>query len=139
MHALLVHRVKGTRHVLLAVGVGLASLAIVACGSDEPVGEDLSSSGSVPNVSSGSTGIEPAEPGWTAISEEINLVLATPDLGVGMQRFGIVLSDDTGLIKFPIVRLTSNFFPNGYDSEPDASLTESASARFYIFPFGTRG
>ena len=87
MHALLVHRVKGTRHVLLAVGVGLA---IVACGSDEPVGEDLSSSGSVPNVSSGSTGIEPAEPGWTAISEEINLVLATPDLGVGMQRFGIV-------------------------------------------------
>jgi len=139
VHALLVHRVKGTRHVLLAVGVGLASLAIVACGSDEPVGEDLSSSGSLPNVSSGSTGIEPAELGWTAISEEINLVLATPDLGVGMQRFGIVLSDDTGLIKFPIVRLTSNFFPNGYDSEPDASLTESASARFYIFPFGTRG
>ena len=80
MHALLVLRVKGTRHVLLAVGVGLASLAIVACGSDEPVGEDLSSSGSVPNVSSGSTGIEPAEPGWTLISEEINLVLATPDL-----------------------------------------------------------
>ena len=81
----------------MALGL-LLTFAAVACGNDEPVGEDLSSSGSVPNVSSGSTGIEPAEPDWTAISEEINLVLATPDLGVGMQRFGIVLSDDTGLI-----------------------------------------
>jgi hypothetical protein len=73
------------------------------------------------------------------ISEEIDLELATPDLGVGVQRFGVVLSDDRGLIKFPIVKLTSNYFPNGYDSDPIAEISSSGLARFFEFPFGTRG
>lgn len=139
MRELLIDRVKGSRRMLLAVTIGFASLALMACGSDDLARESVSSSGPASNAASGRTGIELSEPAWTAISEEINLVLATPDLGVGTQRFGIVLSDASGLIKFPVVRLTSNYFPNGYDSEPDAALTESVSARFYIFPFGTRG
>lgn len=139
MRELLISPVKGSRRMLLAVTIGFASLALMACGSDDLAVESVSSSGPASNAASGSTDIELSEPAWTAISEEINLVLATPDLGVGTQRFGIVLSDASGLIKFPVVRLTSNYFPNGYDSEPDAALTESASARFYIFPFGTRG
>ena len=139
MRELLIDRVKGSRRMLLAVTIGFAGLALMACGSDDLARKSVSSSGPASNAASGRTGIELSEPAWTAISEEINLVLATPDLGVGTQRFGIVLSDASGLIKFPVVRLTSNYFPNGYDSEPDAALTESVSARFYIFPFGTRG
>ena len=61
------------------------------------------------------------------------------DQWVAVSNARIVLSDDTGLIKFPIVKLTTNFFPNGYDSEPDPSLSTTALARFYEFPFGTRG
>ena len=79
------------------------------------------------------------EPTWTVISEDLYLELATPDLGVGTQRFGIVLSDDKGIIKLPIVSMTANYYPDGYDSEPDAKLSSSTTARFYEFPFGTRG
>ena len=79
------------------------------------------------------------EPSWIVISEEIDLELATPDLGLGVQRFGVVLSDDFGLIKFPIVKLTANHFPNGYDAESNAEIETSALARFFLFPFGTRG
>ncbi len=129
-------------HRLLAIAVGLTSLAILACGppgpSDEGASEPVPTASAGP-LDSGGALFALAEPSWAAISEEIDLEFATPDLGVGTQRFGIVLSDDRGLIKFPIVRLTSNFFPNGYDSEPDPSFSQTASARFYEFPFGTRG
>ena len=146
-----VNRAKRLRRGLLALTVGLTSLVVIACGSDGPTSESapesesapITNSGGAPNSggaqASGRAAFATPEPNWTAISEEIDLVLATPDLGVGTQRFGVVLSDDSGLIKFPIVRLTSNFFPNGYDSEPDSSLSQSESARFYEFPFGTRG
>ena len=121
----------------------LAGLAIVACGSS--VDPEIAS----PNLTQTSvqesglttqlSSFAEPEPSWTVISEEIDLELATPDLGVGVQRFGVVLSDDFGLIKFPIVNLTANHFPNGYDAEPNAEIETSALARFFLFPFGTRG
>ena len=138
-----VNRANRLHPGLVAVTFSLASLILVACGSDVPASEGTSAS--APNATagvppaSGRAAIATPVPNWTAISEDIDLVLATPDLGVGTQRFGVVLSDDSGLIKFPIVRLTSNFYPNGYDTQPDSSLSQSASARFYEFPFGTRG
>jgi hypothetical protein len=122
---------------------GLAVVAIVACGSSGNPEVTSSDSTQTSVQESGlpselSSFAEP-EPSWTVISEEINLELATPDLGVGVQRFGVVLSDDFGLIKFPIVKLTANHFPDGYDAEPNAEIESSALARFFLFPFGTRG
>jgi len=126
--------------MLLAV---LASIALTACASDDlkEVASPDSTQSSVQQLGlpSGLSSFASLEPNWTVISEEIDLELATPDLGVGVQRFGVVLSDDSGLIKFPVVRLTSNYFPNGYNSEPDPTLSVTASARFYEFPFVTRG
>jgi hypothetical protein len=136
-----------SRLVFLAAAVGLISLVAVACGS----GEGTTGSESAPVTTSAATSISgdaqtsdrdalaTPVPNWIAISEEIHLVLATPDLGVGTQRFGVVLSDNSGLIKFPIVRLTSNYFPNGYEADSDSSFSRFATARFYEFPFGTRG
>jgi hypothetical protein len=123
--------------------VGLVALVIVACGYSvdlEVASSDLTQtsvqeSGLPTQLSS----FAESEPSWAVISEEIYLELATPDLGVGVQRFGVVLSDDFGLIKFPIVNLTANHFPNGYDAEPNAEIETSALARFFLFPFGTRG
>ena len=117
--------------------------AFTACAADELVQVDspdttqssVQESG-LPDELSSFTDLDPK---WTVISDEINLELATPDLGVGVQRFGVVLSDDSGLIKFPIVRLNANYFPDGYDASPLETLSVSASARFYEFPFGTRG
>ncbi|MDG0868022.1 TlpA family protein disulfide reductase [Candidatus Lucifugimonas marina] len=125
------------------VFVGLLTIALVACSSDElpevkpPDSRQTSVQESgLPNALSSFA--EP-EPRWTVVSDEINLELATPDLGVGVQRFGIVLSDDSGLIKFPIVKLTSNYYPDGYDNDPIPEISTSGLARFYLFPFGTRG
>ena len=133
-----------SRRELLAVTTGLVSLVIVACGSGVPTGkivptpEPVSAAAPI-GQSSGTAAFATPVPNWTVISEKIDVVLATPDLGVGTQRFGVVLSDDSGLIKFPVVRLTSNFFPGGYDSDQDSSSSQSTLARFYEFPFGTRG
>jgi hypothetical protein len=120
-----------------------ASITLLACASDE-LQEAVSSDSAQPSVQE--SGLPTAlssfaslEPSWTVISEDIDLELATPDLGVGTQRFGIVLSDDQGIIKFPIVSLTANYYPDGYDSEFDATLSTSAIAKFYEFLFGTRG
>ncbi|MBT3994446.1 MAG: thioredoxin family protein [Chloroflexi bacterium] len=123
--------------------LALLSIAVIACSSDEPSEVTPSDSpqtsvqeSGLPNALSSFT--EP-EPLWTVISDEIDLELATPDLGVGAQRFGVVLSDKSGLIKFPIVKLTSNHYPNGYDSDPNPEISTNGLARFYLFPFGTRG
>ncbi|MDA1280839.1 MAG: hypothetical protein O3B95_12530 [Chloroflexi bacterium] len=139
------------RPVLIGL-VSFAGFTAVACGSpgESEKGTPVSTGQSTPPVAavsspgsnggasfSGVPGIP--GPGWTVISDLIRLELATPDLGVGSQRFGVVLSDDSGLIKFPIVRLTSNYYPDGYEAEPDKSLSSSVPARFYEFPFGTRG
>jgi hypothetical protein len=120
-----------------------ASITLLACASDE-LQEAVSSDSAQPSVQE--SGLPTAlssfaslEPSWTVISEDIDLELATPDLGVGTQRFGIVLSDDKGIIKFPIVSLNANYYPDGYDSGSDDKLSTSATARFYEFPFGTRG
>ncbi len=131
-----------SRRLLAMAVVSMTSLALVACGSS--VASEIATTTSVPEVQIPDPVSEAAlfasqEPNWVAISEDIDLVLATPDLGVGEQRFGIVLSDDKGLIKFPIVKLTSNYFPDGYNAEPNLELSDSGSARFYEFPFGTRG
>ena len=122
---------------------GLALAAIAAYGSSgnpEVISHDYTQTSSPESgLSSELPSFTELAPIWTVISEQINLELSTPDLGVGIQRFGVVLSDDFGLIKFPIVKLTASHFPDGYDAEPSAEIENSALARFFLFPLGTRG
>jgi len=132
---------SGAKFVIAALA--LTSVAFVACASDDSP-EVPSYTGTQTSVQVGGqptalSQFAELEPSWTVISEDIDLELATPDLGVGVQRFGVVLSDQTGLIKFPIVKLTANHFPDGYDSEPNAEISTSGLGRYYEFPFGTRG
>jgi len=126
------------------VALALTSFALAACATDDDSPKVASPDMTQTSVQVGgqptalSQFAEP-EPNWTVISDDIDLELATPDLGVGMQRFGIVLSDDTGLIKFPVVKLSANYYPDGYDSEPDTEISTFGFGRFYEFPYGTRG
>jgi hypothetical protein len=125
---------------LVLLALGLTSVAMIACGSPENSDSTQAENDAQQSQpTAGSAPLAPLKPTWLAISEEIDLELATPDLGVGVQRFGVVLSDDRGLIKFPIVQLTADYFPDGYDAPLVESLSVSAPARFYEFPFGTRG
>ena len=74
---------------------------------------------------------------WTATGD-LDAVLATPDLGASKQRFALVLSDQTGLVRFPVVQFTSYRYPDGFDGVREGPV-ETVLARFTEFPFGTRG
>ena len=84
------------------MSLGLLLLIAVGCGSSEgsepeqPTAQDNSKPASQAH---------PESPEWSVISDGINLELATPDLGVGTPRCGVVMSDEMGLIKFPGVTL----------------------------------
>ena len=81
---------------------------------------------------------EQAAPGWTVVGNELEITLATPDLGVGEQRFALVLSNQDGLIKLPVIEFTSYRYPDGYAGSRQGPF-ESKLARFTEFSFGTRG
>ena len=57
---------------------------------------------------------------------------------MGRHRVGFVLSDAAGLVRLPIVRVASYFYPSGVDG-PREGPVESGVARFFEFPYGTRG
>lgn len=127
---------------LWTVAIGLTALASVACGSS---GEDIPSpvTPTATNIATSPTEdplarFDENQHGWTVVGDEIDVVLATPDLGVGPQRFAMVLSDSQGLVKFPVVGFSSYRYPNGYDGPREGPL-QTVFARFSLFPFGTRG
>ncbi len=77
---------------------------------------------------------------WSVVGERIGAEFATPDLAVGERRFAMVLFDNTGLIRFPVIRTSSYFYPDGFgEGAPREGPVEQAVARFYEFPLGTRG
>lgn len=134
--------IERTKFVIIILS--LTSITLVACATSDDQQEvsppaETQNSVQVTDKPAGLSQFVELERSWTVISDEIDLELATPDLGVGVQRFGVVLSDKIGLIKFPIVKLTANHFPNGYDFEPDVGTSTSVLGRYYEFPFGTRG
>ena len=79
--------------------------------------------------------------GWQVISDELEATLATPDVAVtGPQRIAVVLSDGRGIIRFPIVRIESYRYPDGFQNrESRQGPVEAAQAVFNEFPFATRG
>lgn len=121
------------KHHIVVTAVGCVVFAATACGSSSTTQNPVDPTATVSTAS-------PVEtlPDWTVVSEDLDVVLATPDLGVGDQRFAVVMSDLEGLIKFPVVRFESYRYPNGFTGLRDGPV-ESVLARFTEFPFGTRG
>lgn len=118
-----------------AGALGLVALVAAACGSS--ASEQTPAAATVPE-SERFTRVEVTVPGWTVVSDEIDAVLATPDLGVGEQRFALVLSDLQGLVKFPVIEFASYRYPDGNTGQRVGPV-ETRLARFSPFPFGTRG
>lgn len=123
-------RIKRSVAILLFATISLAAIVASCSGSESEVEP---TSGTQPEP----TGSE--DTSWTAIPNGLNAELATPDLGKGIQRFGVVLSSEDGLLRFPIVRFSVNHYPNGYDNPENSTASQTVTARFYEFPFGTRG
>jgi hypothetical protein len=68
----------------------------------------------------------------------LRTILGTPDLAIGRQRVGFVLSDDDGLIRLPVTSVASFRYPNGEDGAREGPVQEGR-ARFFEFPYGVRG
>lgn len=126
------------RRLLLRPALLLIVVACAACGTPGNDPPASVSSTAATTDQDPFTRFEENLHGWTVVSDEINAVLATPDLGVGEQRFSLVLSDDEGLIKFPVVEFTLFKYKNGFDKERGDAV-DTALARFNEFPYGTRG
>jgi hypothetical protein len=115
--------------LLQAVVATCAMFAVIGCGSD---------ASTVAQTDQPVTTQVPAAPEWTVIGDGLDITLATTDLGVGEQRFALVLSDQHGLIKLPVVEFTTYRYPDGYDG-PRQGPVENKLARFSEFPLRTRG
>ena len=132
----------------------LLTLFVVACSSDEPTATPIptivSTQTPIPTntalpeatVVLPSSGLEEPEQEWTTRteSEDLRLILATPDLAPGTRRFAMVLTDGSGIVAFPVVQVASYKYPGGSDSVVDREgPVEMALARYFEFPYGTRG
>ncbi len=64
-------------------------------------------------------------------------IFATPDLGVGKNRVGFVLTGENGLVRLPAATVSSYYLA----SEGDAAgeMRQTALATFRNWPYGTRG
>jgi hypothetical protein len=63
-------------------------------------------------------------------------VFGTPDLGVGENRFGFVLTSATQMLRGPAATVSSLYFP---DDDSEGQPKQTALAVFRLWPYGTRG
>ena len=152
--------VESTRHLvghkLLWPALALALIALVsACSSADPTvtTEPTAEPTTPPTVAivPSSTPVTQAEPTgglqepeqeWIVRTddEEVDAILATPDLGPGTRRFAMVLTDKSGIVAFPVVQVASYRYPDGEDSlDNREGPVETSRARYFPFPYGTRG
>ena len=91
----------------------------------------------------GINGFEDSAHEWitrTDGNNDVKLILATPDLAPGTRRFAVVLTDRSGIVALPVVQLESfRYLDGSYDVSDREGPVETSLARYYPFPYGTRG
>ena len=131
--------------------VGLAAFAAVACstgGGDtaEPTAAPTSPAAAAA-APTPTTAPEPApeptvRPDMAKLNygprtaEGLQAILGTGDLGVGTNRFGFVMTSQTGFVTEPTTKLTTRFVPDRGD---ESDVVQRATAYFQPWPYGNRG
>ena len=69
-------------------------------------------------------------------AEGLQAILGTGDLGVGTNRFGFVMTSQTGFVTEPTTKLTTRFVPDRGD---ESDVVQRATAYFQPWPYGNRG
>lgn len=118
--------------------VGGAVLAAVAAAAVACAGGGDGSAAAVAQANASSPLFAASYPHYFDEASGLRTILGTPDLGVGRQRVGFVLSDERGLVRLPVARVRSYFYASGTDG-PREGPVESGVARFFEFPFKVRG
>jgi hypothetical protein len=71
------------------------------------------------------------------VSEDgLQAIFGTPDLGLGTQRIGVVLTSSQGLVRSPLATFATYFVEDG---EASATASQTSVAFFNPFPLNTRG
>ena len=107
--------------ILAPAALAMVVIAAAACGS-QPTATPLPTATQAPTPT-------PADTDLTGI-------LATTDLNVGSNRVSFLLLSPRALINVPQVSVRSTLIA---DEGSDAAPAETATASFYIWPYGTRG
>lgn len=121
--------------------VALVALLATACGEEEATDASApSTSGVLTPLPEGiaATALSGGYPIYRDDDTGVTAILGTPDLGVGRHRVGFVLTTSEGLVRVPVLAVESYRHPDGPGGEAEGPV-EAAEARFYEFPFGTRG
>lgn len=71
-------------------------------------------------------------------TEGLQAIFGTPDLGLGTQRVGVVLTSPKGLVRSPLATISTYFVGDGIGEEP-AEPHQTSVAFFNPFPLNTRG
>ena len=82
------------------------------------------------------------EPTWRVRTEsqELDIILATPDLAPGSRRFAVVITDSDGVVPLPFVKLSAYRYGGTVDDPGErGEATETVTSRFHPFPYGGRG
>ena len=111
-----------------SISLALTLIAVVlgACGAEDAAGGPATPTGAASVLGD-------SYPRHADESTGFAIILGTPDLAVGANRVAFVLSDGSGLVRLPVVRVAS-YAPDG-----GTAAAQEASARFYAFPLGIRG
>ena len=120
----------------------MLALFVFACGGGDATGPEPTEAAPEPTVAPAEAESELAEPprNWTVVSDDIGAELATPDIAIGDRRWAVVLYDDSGTVKFPVLLTESYFYPEGFEgSAPREGPIQEVKARYHAFPLGTRG
>ncbi len=141
------------RKLYILMVAGLAALAVAACstGGGEETAEPTAAPTTSPPAAAATQAptAEPepaAEPTVRPDMEKLNYgprsaeglqaILGTGDLGVGENRFGFVMTSQTGFVTEPTVKLSTRFVPDRGD---ESDVVQRATAYFQPWPYGNRG
>ncbi|MDA1188136.1 MAG: hypothetical protein O2854_00435 [Chloroflexi bacterium] len=64
------------------------------------------------------------------------VILGTPDLGLGANRIGFVVTSPKGFVKQDVVEVTSLYVPG---ESAGGEVRQTATADFHLWPYGSRG
>ena len=140
------------KRLYLVVVAGVAAIAVAACstGGDGDTAEPTAVSTSPPAAAAApapTAAPEPAaEPTVRPDMEKLNYgpksaeglqaILGTGDLGVGTNRFGFVMTSQTGFVTEPTTQLSTRFVAEGGE---EGEVVQQATAHFQPWPYGNRG
>ena len=121
---------------LTVVATALAALAVACSGGAD---RDVEGPSDAEEATSASVQLRPDEASLIKgpVSKDgLQVIFATPDLGVGENRVGFVLTSADALVRGPAAAVSS-FYLSGEESEGE--LKQTALAVFRPWPYGTRG